>query len=390
VKSALKIAVLGGDGFCGWPCALRLARRGHQVAILDNLVRRKTDLELNTRSLTPIASLEERVTTWNKNGKPIDYTIFDLKDYEKLLGWLKEWVPDVIVHFAEQRSAPYSMLSSKHRRYTVDNNVNVTHGLLSALVEANIDAHVVHLGTMGVYGYPSDYPIGEGHVWVTVDGKNGEQLRREILYPSDPGSIYHMTKVIDQHLFQFYRKNWQTRITDLHQGVVWGTQSSETLLDDLLINRFDYDGEYGTVLNRFIVEAVSDHPLTVYGGGEQARAFIHLEDSLNCITMAVENPPDVLNKNVRIFNQFTEIHRLIDLAELVSKTLGAKIRHQDNPRKECEKNQVKAFSTLASKIENPVRLTESKIKEEAGLISRFVKNFDDRVVASKADWHLKN
>ena len=252
-----KILVLGGDGFCGWPTSLHLADQGHKVTIVDNFIRRKTDNELGVESLTPIQSLKVRLDTWEKvagKDKKIDFIKLDLaKQYEELVELLKKINPDVIVHFAEQRSAPYSMKSSKTKRFTVDNNVNATHNLLSAIVDSGTDPHVVHLGTMGVYGYgwTGTAPIPEGYLNVKIDTPDGE-ITREILHPANAFSFYHMTKTLDQLMFAFYDKNDDIRITDLHQGVVWGTQTKQTAMDEKLINRFDYDGDYGTVLNRFI------------------------------------------------------------------------------------------------------------------------------------------
>ena len=248
--------------------------------------------------------------------------------------------PDAIVHFAEQRAAPYSMKSSRHKRYTVDNNVNATHNLLAALVEAELDAHVVHLGTMGVYGYKSaGATIPEGYLNVRVEGPDGDDVEREILYPADPGSVYHTTKTLDQLLFAFYAKNDELRITDLHQGIVWGTQTDQTSRDERLINRFDYDGDYGTVLNRFLMEAAIGYPLTVHGTGGQSRAFIHIRDTVRCIELAIANPPE-RGDRVQIFNQTTEVHRVIDLAELVARLTGAEIDLVENPRKEATENEL--------------------------------------------------
>ena len=209
------------------------------------------------------------------------------ENYRELLDLLLEWQPEAVVHFAEQRAAPYSMKSSWHKRYTVNNNVNATHNLLAALVEADLDAHVVHLGTMGVYGYgTAGVKIPEGYLRVRFDSDDGGEVEQEILYPVNPGSVYHMTKTQDQLLFAFYNKNDGTRVTDLHQGIVWGTQTAETRLDERLINRFDYDGDYGTVLNRFLMQAAVGYPLTVHGTGGQTRAFIHIQDTVRCIQLA--------------------------------------------------------------------------------------------------------
>lgn len=265
----MKVAVLGGDGFCGWPAALRLSAAGHDVWIIDNLSRRKIDLDLETESLTPIQPMTKRLRAWKTvGGRPIQFLRIDVAlNYHRLLTFLREIEPDAVVHFAEQRSAPYSMKSSLEKRYTVDNNVTATHNLLCAIVESGLDVHVVHLGTMGVYGYSGAGPIPEGYVRAKFEDFDGTWLDREILSPADPGSVYHMTKTLDQLLFVFYNKNDSLRITDLHQGVVWGTATNEASQSEHLINRFDYDGEYGTVLNRFVVQAAVGHPLTVYGSG---------------------------------------------------------------------------------------------------------------------------
>jgi UDP-sulfoquinovose synthase len=245
-----------------------------------------------------------------------------------------------VVHFAEQRAAPYSMKSSRHKRYTVDNNINATHNLLAAVVESGLDVHVVHLGTMGVYGYgTAGMKIPEGYLTVEIRTEDGQLVEQEILYPANPGSVYHMTKTQDQLLFAYYNKNDGVRVTDLHQGIVWGTQTPETELDERLVNRFDYDGDYGTVLNRFLMQAALGHPLTVHGTGGQTRAFIHIRDSVRCIELAATFPP-VPGDRVRILNQMTETHRVRDLAEIVSRITGAEIAYLDNPRNEAAENEL--------------------------------------------------
>src|ERR687885_600625 len=227
--------------------------------------------------------------------------------------------PDAVVHFAEQRAAPYSMKSAAHKRYTVTNNINATNNLLVAIIESGVDAHVVHLGTMGVYGYgAAGVTVPEGYLNVRMDGDDGSEVEQEILFPPDPGSVYHMTKTQDQLLFAYYNKNDGVRVTDLHQGIVWGTQTAETARDERLINRFDYDGDYGTVLNRFLMEAAVGHPLTVHGTGGQTRAFIHIRDSVRCIELAATHPP-APGDRVRILNQMTETHRVRDLAAIVGR-----------------------------------------------------------------------
>ena len=290
----MKVLVLGGDGFCGWPTTLHLSDKGHDVIVVDNLSRREIDLELEVESLTPIRPMGERIRTWKElTGKDIGFVHLDLaEEYERFLELLRDERPDAIVHFGEQRAAPYSMRNATAKRYTVDNNVRGTHNVLVAIVETGLDIALVHLGTMGVYGYgwSGSAPIPEGYLTVKVPTPDGE-IEREILHPANPGSVYHMTKTLDQLLFAFYAKNDQLRITDLHQGIVWGTQTPQTALDERLINRFDYDGDYGTVLNRFLMQAAIGHPLTVHGTGGQTRAFIHIRDTVRCIQIALENPP---------------------------------------------------------------------------------------------------
>ena len=302
---AKKVIVLGGDGFCGWPTALHLSNKGYDVVIVDNLSRRKIDIELEVQSLTPIVPISERLGAWEElAGKKIKFYDFDVsKQYHRVLDLIKEEQADVVVHFAEQRAAPYSMKSPRHKMYTVDNNLNATHNTLCAMVESGLDIHLVHLGTMGVYGYgTAGMKIPEGYLNVQLVTDEGDVVEKKILYPANPGSVYHMTKTQDQLMFFYYNKNDNLRITDLHQGIVWGTNTQETLMDERLINRFDYDGDYGTVLNRFLMQAAVGYPLTVHGTGGQTRAFIHIQDTVRCIELAIGNPPSKSDE-VSIFNQ---------------------------------------------------------------------------------------
>jgi len=384
-----RILVLGGDGFCGWPTSLYLSARGNDVTIADDLSRRRIDEELDATSLTPIRTLDERVAAWQEiSGRRIETEILDIaRDYDGLLALLEELRPQAIVHFAEQRAAPYSMKSSWHKRYTVDNNVNATHNLLAALVEADLDAHVVHLGTMGVYGYKSaGAAIPEGYLTVRVDGTDGDDGEREILYPADAGSVYHATKTLDQLLFAFYAKNDELRITDLHQGIVWGTQTDETSLDERLINRFDYDGDYGTVLNRFLMQAAIGYPLTVHGTGGQTRAFIHIRDTVRCIELAIANPPE-RGERVRIYNQTTEVHRIIDLANLVARLTGAEIDLVDNPRKEAPENELKVENKglLGLGLE-PTTLKDDLLEEVTEIAGRYVDRADRSRIPATSRW----
>jgi UDP-sulfoquinovose synthase len=364
----MKIAVLGGDGFCGWPTSLHLSDQGHEVHILDNLSRRWIDTELGVQSLTPMDSIQERTRIWHaETGRRIRFHLLDLaKDYEILKAGLAEHRPDAVIHFAEQRAAPYSMKSDRHKTYTVNNNVSATHNLLAALVETGIDAHLVHLGTMGVYGYSTvGAAIPEGYLPVGIETTDGRTVRQEILYPTRPGSVYHMTKSLDQILFQFYAQNDGLRITDLHQGIVWGTHTEQTRRHVQLINRFDYDGDYGTVLNRFLIQAAIGYPLTVHGSGGQTRAFIHIQDSVRCIELALSDAP-ARGERVKIFNQMTETHRVRDLAELVAEQTGARIAYLPNPRKEAAEND------LVVKNDKFLGLGLDPITLRAGLLAEVV------------------
>ncbi len=385
----MKIAVLGGDGFVGWPTSLHLSNLGHDVHILDNLSRRWIDTELGVQSLTPMDSIQERTRIWHQEtGRRIRFHLIDIaRDYDLLKGWLASEKPDAVVHFAEQRAAPYSMKSDRHKNYTVSNNVNASHNLLNALVETGIDAHLVHLGTMGVYGYSSvGAAIPEGYLPVGIETLAGETAEQEILYPANPGSVYHMTKCLDQLLFQFYAKNDGVRITDLHQGIVWGTHTPETRLHEQLVNRFDYDGDYGTVLNRFLIQAAIGYPLTVHGTGGQTRAFIHIQDSVRCIELALKNPPKS-GERVKIFNQMTETHRVRDLADLVGRITGAQVAYLPNPRKEAAENDlvVRNDQFLALGLQ-PTTLAEGLLSEVVDVARKYAYRVDRSRIPALSAW----
>jgi UDP-sulfoquinovose synthase len=385
----LRILILGGDGFCGWPTALHLSACGHDVAIVDNFARRAADLELEAESLTPIRPLSTRIDVWQEiTGRRLGFHELNVaEDYDELVEVLEDYEPDAVIHFAEQRAAPYSMKSAKHKRYTVDNNVNATHNLLAALVETELDAHVVHLGTMGVYGYgAAGVRIPEGYLTVRMDADDGGEVEQEILFPASPGSVYHTTKTLDQLLFAFYNKNDEIRVTDLHQGIVWGTQTAETRLDERLVNRFDYDGDYGTVLNRFLMQAAIGYPLTVHGSGGQTRAFIHIQDTVRCIELAVENAPE-RGERVRIFNQMTEVHRVIDLAEMVSRLTGAEIDLVGNPRKEAGENELAVENArLLGLGLDPITLEADLLQEVTEIAERYMHRCDRDKIPCRSLW----
>ena len=388
-----KIVVLGGDGFCGWPTALRLSEEGHEVTIVDNLSRRKIDIELGVASLTPIATLPERLAAWQRlTGRTINFVNIDIaRDYAGLQHMLASVRPSVVVHFAEQRAAPYSMRDAAHKRYTVDNNINGTHNLLAALVETDANVHLVHLGTMGVYGYDGDgLELPEGYLDVTVKGDDGSSYARSVLYPTQPGSVYHLTKSMDQLLFQFYARNDGLRITDLHQGIVWGTQTEQTRRDPALINRFDYDGDYGTVLNRFLMQAVVGHPLTVHGTGGQTRAFINIQDTVNCVCLALTSPPPS-GERVRILNQVAETRCLRDLANLVCEMTGAEIANVDNPRKEAPENTLRVSNrTFRALGLTPILLRDALLVETLEVVDRYKDRFNPGAIAARSLWTKGN
>ncbi|MFZ3582411.1 NAD-dependent epimerase/dehydratase family protein [Loktanella sp. DJP18] len=384
----MKIAILGGDGFVGWPTTLHLSDQGHEVHVIDNLSRRWIDAELGVQSLTPMDSIQERCRIWHDvTGRRIHFHLLDLaQEYERAKAWLGDHKPDVVIHFAEQRAAPYSMKTDRHKVYTVNNNIIATHNLLAALVETGIDAHVIHLGTMGVYGYSSvGAPIPEGYLDVQIDTPAGPK-EQEILYPTKPGSVYHMTKSMDQILFQFYAQNDGLRITDLHQGIVWGTHTAQTRRHDQLINRFDYDGDYGTVLNRFLIQAAIGYPLTVHGTGGQTRAFIHIQDSVRCIELAMGDAPKAGDR-VRIFNQMTETHRVRDLAALIAQQTGAKVLNLPNPRKEAAENDliVRNAQFLALGL-NPTTLAEGLLAEVVEVARKYAHRIDRSRVPAVSAW----
>jgi UDP-sulfoquinovose synthase len=384
-----KIFVLGGDGFCGWPTSLYLSNQEYDITIIDNFSRRNIDIELEVNSLTPIRPMGERLKAWKEvSGKNIKFENINVsKNYSKLLNLIEKQKPEAIIHFAEQRAAPYSMKGSYGKRYTVNNNINATNNILAAIVESGLDIHIIHLGTMGVYGYgTSGMKIPEGYLKVNIPNKNGDDIEQEILYPPSPGSIYHLTKTQDAQMFAFYNKNDNIRVTDLHQGIVWGTQTDETNMDERLINRFDYDGDYGTVLNRFLMQAAINYPLTVHGSGGQTRAFIHIKDTVKCIEIALNAPPKKGDK-VKIFNQMTETHTVKDLAIMVSDMALADISYIKNPRNEASENELhvenQCFLDLGL---TPTTLKDGLLEEIHDIAKKYSNNCDTSKILCVSFW----
>jgi UDP-sulfoquinovose synthase len=381
----MKICVLGGDGYCGWATALYLSQKGHEVSIIDNFIRRLWDHELGAQTLTPIRPLTQRLLTWERyTGRSIDLFTGDLNDYEFLRDSLKSIEPDAIVHFAEQRSAPYSMIDRKHAVFTQVNNVVGTLNLLFAIHELNPDCHLVKLGTMGEYGTPN-IDIEEGYIEIEHNG------RKDVLpFPKQPGSFYHLSKVHDSHNIMFACRVWGLRATDLNQGVVYGTITEETLLDEDLINRFDYDAIFGTVLNRFCVQAAVGHPLTVYGKGGQTRGFLDIRDTVRCVELACLHPAK--RGEFRVLNQFTEQFSVLDLALAVrdaGKTLGldVDIQHFPDPRVESEEHYYNAkHSKLIDLGLTPHYLSESLLDSLINIAVDYRDRVDLSLMLPQVDW----
>jgi UDP-sulfoquinovose synthase len=336
----MKVLVLGGDGYLGWPTALHLSEVGHEVAVADNFARRGYDHEMGVDSLVPIESLQARTAAWHElTGKTIGKYIGDLCDADFTYHMVSDFAPDAIVHFAEQRAAPYSMVDRKHAVYTQVNNVVGNLNVLYAIAEINPDIHLVKLGTMGEYGTPN-IDIEEG--WLDVEHKG---RRDRVLFPKRPGSFYHLSKVHDSHNIEFACRIWGIRATDLNQGVVYGQQTAETVRDDRLATRFDYDAVFGTVLNRFVIQAVLGQPLTIYGNGTQTRGIIEIRDTVRCIQLACENPAD--QGEFRVFNQITEFMSLQQIAGTIAKASpdAVTIEHVENPRVELENHHYNVVHT---------------------------------------------
>jgi UDP-sulfoquinovose synthase len=381
----MRALVIGGDGYCGWATALYLSNKGYEVAILDSLVRRYWDAQLGAETLTPIAPIRQRIDRWYElTGKKIDLFIGDINDYPFLTNSLRQFQPDAVVHFGEQRSAPFSMIDREHAVLTQANNVLGNLNLLYALKEDFPDCHLVKLGTMGEYGTPN-IDIEEGYITIEHKGR-----KDTLPYPKQPGSFYHLSKVHDSHNIHFACKIWGLRATDLNQGIVYGVLTDETGMDEMLINRLDYDGVFGTALNRFCIQAAIGHPLTVYGKGGQTRGLLDIRDTVRCIELAIANPAD--KGQFRVFNQYTELFSVGDLAQMVQKAgsdLGLKVEidHLENPRVELEEHYFNAVNTnLLDLGLQPHLLSDSLLDSLLNFATKYKDRVDQKHILPKVTW----
>lgn len=386
----MKILVTGGDGFCGWPTSLHLSNAGHDILIIDNLSRRSISTELQYESLTPIASISNRIERWYElTGKRILFKHMDVaNNYAALLDAVSLFNPDCIVHLAAQRSAPYSMMSVESGNYTLNNNITAANNVLRAIQQHNKTIKLVHLGSIGVYGYEDrSYEIPEGKTkYVGIDN-NQSKYTIESQIPFNPTSLYHLSKSQITALLNYYANNFGLTITDLYQGIVWGTQTTETNMDETLSNRFDYDEIYGTVLNRFVVQAQSGMPISVYGKGMQTRAFIHIQDTVKCIETAVNSPASTLGE-VDVIHQISETRTVKSVANFVSTLMNAKIKHIVNPRDEKEEHRYHLTNRKFSKLgmDRLNSLEDNLVDEIQSVVSKNLHNIDKACIAPKVNW----
>ncbi|NEN90987.1 MAG: NAD-dependent epimerase/dehydratase family protein [Okeania sp. SIO3H1] len=404
----MKVLVIGGDGYCGWATALYLSNQGYEVGILDSMVRRHWDMQLQVETLTPIAPIQQRIQRWKElTGKKIDLYVGDITDYNFLSKTLRQFEPESIVHFGEQRSAPFSMIDREHAVMTQVNNVVGTLNILYAMKEDFPDCHLVKLGTMGEYGTPN-IDIEEGYITIEHNGR-----KDTLPYPKQPGSFYHLSKVHDSHNIHFACKIWGLRATDLNQGIVYGVAltgllSDEIIKDELLINRLDYDAVFGTALNRFCIQAAIGHPLTVYGKGGQTRGLLDIRDTVRCMEIAIANPAEA--GKFRVFNQFTEMFSVGDLAMMVQKAGKAfkdkagkdlnlapddldnldnvKINYLENPRVELEQHYFNAKNTnLLDLGLQPHYLSDSLLDSLLNYAIQYKQRVDKDHILPKVSWH---
>lgn len=381
----MRIVIFGGDGYLGWPQAMYLSRQGHDVVVYDNFQRRKDDVKFGFDSLIPIQSLFDRVEAWKElTGKTIEMVVGTTLDYDLMTQLFKDFRPEVVIHFAEQRTAPYSMIDREHAIFTMDNNIIGTLNMLYAIKDYVPDCHLVKLGTMGEYGTPN-IDIEEGFLEIEYKG------RKDVLpYPKQPGSFYHLSKVHDSHNIAFACKIWGIRSTDLNQGVVYGVDTDETEMDERLWTRFDYDQLYGTALNRFCSQAAVGFPLTVHGTGGQTRGYLHIRDTMRCVELALLNPPDP--GEYRVFNQFTERFSVMELAHLVAEVgsdmgLSPEIKSIPNPRVEAEEHYYKATATKLLDLGlEPHLLADTVLGSLMKTAVDHAGRVDNRLIAPTVDW----
>jgi len=382
---AQRILVLGGDGYLGWPTAMAFSRAGHRVAVVDNFAKRRWELEIGVRPLLPIPTLHERVRAWREvTGLEIELDVGDLTDYAFVESVFASFRPDAVVHYGEQPSAPYSMIDVRTATYTQANNVVGNLNVLFAIRDITPEAHLVKLGTMGEYGTPN-IDIEEGYLTVSHNGRE-----HTFLYPKTPGSLYHLTKVHDSHNIHFACRIWGLRATDLNQGVVYGIETEESALDPRLATSFHYDEVFGTALNRFCVQAVVGHPLTVYGEGGQTRGYLNLRDTIQCVGLAVANPADP--GELRVYNQFTELFSVLELAERVRDAgahlgIDVAVSHVANPRKEAEHHYYNPRHTKLLELGlQPRYLSEELIDTMLGTIERHREHVNRDVILQGVKW----
>lgn len=381
----MRILILGGDGYLGWPTAMRFSDRGHDVSIVDNFSRRRWHTENSTDSLTPIRPLEERLLAWReRSGNEIRSFTGSMEDAAFIDHVIDETMPEAIVHYAEQPSAPWSMRSREAAVETQYTNVIGTLNLLFSIRDKVPDCHLVKLGTMGEYGTPN-IDIEEGFIEIEHNGR-----KDTLPFPKLPGSLYHLSKVHDSHNIHFACRIWGLRATDLNQGVVYGVETEESAGDERLITRFDYDEFFGTVLNRFCVQAVIGHPLTIYGEGGQTRGFLNIRDTLQCVELAVANPAEL--GEFRVFNQFTEQFSVAELAALVSTSAGeagyeVEVRNYPNPRVELEEHYYNATNTKLHDLGlEPHHLGDELVRSLLGIIASYRDRVIDRAILPHTTW----
>jgi len=378
----VRILVLGGDGYLGWPTALHLSDHGHEVAVADNFARRGYDHEMGVQSLVPIEPMQVRVDAWREiSGKTIKSYYGDLCDAEFTYEMVQDFRPDTIVHYAEQRAAPYSMIDRKHAVYTQQNNVVGNLNVLFAIQEIDPSIHLVKLGTMGEYGTPN-IDIEEG--WLELEHKGRTD---RVLFPKKPGSFYHLSKVHDSHNIEFACRIWGLRATDLNQGVVYGQETPQTVRDPRLATRFDYDAIFGTVLNRFVIQAVLGHPLTVYGSGGQTRGLIDIRDTVECIRLAAENPAEA--GEFRVFNQMTESFSVEEIAKVVANSFdgAVEVEYLENPRVEQSEHYYNVVHTgLVELGLEPHLLSNTLIESLFGVAQQHVGRVDLNAMRPTVQW----